>query len=117
MIYDSYSRAISDGEWHCPFPPEWVERMKHAAEVCKGVTEQQIVAVLVNGPRCYHLPPYDFLSEPQDARGLPLSWGFEHSHWPNCCVATYDYTDIPDVVVTNGHKDWPLDLRLRILTA
>jgi hypothetical protein len=51
-----------------------------------------------------------FLDEPQDARGLPLSWCLEyeerHKNWPRCCVATYDYSSIPDVAVTNGNDDW-----------
>ena len=29
-----YSRGTpGNGVWHCPFPPEWVEKMKHAGSL------------------------------------------------------------------------------------
>lgn len=120
MIYDSSKRG--DGIWHCPFTPEWVMRMKRAATHCKIVTEAQVVATLMmESAQYYEIPPGDFLSEPQDPRGLPLSWcereKRNYGHRPDCCTAIYDYSSIPDIVVTNGHKDWPYDSNNKVLTA
>ena len=60
-----------------------------------------------------------FLDEPQDARGLPLSWCREyeerHKDWPTACESIYDYDSIPDVVVTDGDVDWELCLHSRII--
>lgn len=117
MIYDKYGSG--NGVWHCPFPPEWVEMMKRAVNSCKYLSEAQID--WLRDVRDYRLPPGDFLSEPQDARGLPLSWCKEyerrHENWPQCCVAIYDYDTIPDLVVTNGSEDWPLTPRFKKLQA
>lgn len=114
-------RRPGNGEWHCPFSPEWVDRMKHAAECCKSMSAKQIEAVLDGVALHYELPPGDFLSDPQDARGLPLSWcreeEYKYRKHPKCCTAIYDYESIPEVVVANGEDDWPLFLRGRILMA
>ena len=114
-------RMAGNGEWHCPFEPEWVERMAKAAKHCESVTEAQVEATLNHVTLGYVLPQGDFLSEPQDARGLPLSWCRKErqrfSNWPDCCVSIYDYDTIPDMVVTDGENDWPLNSHFRVLTA
>lgn len=114
MIYDRQRRCYGDGEWHCPFPPEWVERMAHAAQHCALMPAEQIEATLRNQHLFYKVPPGEYLSEEQDARGLPLSWCAEeatrYAKFPTCCKAIYDYASIPDVVITNGHDDWPLKI-------
>lgn len=123
MIYDSRHRSYGDGVWHCPFPPEWVERMKRAAKRCRFISAEQVDGALkrIENGECYVLPPGDFLSEEQDARGLPLSYCMEeerrYSGHPTCCTAIYDYDSIPDVVITDGENDWPLVLHERVLTA
>ena len=124
MIYDRRYRRYDDGcdgQWHCPFPPEWVERMKRAAKHCKNVTEAQVIATLNNEAAYYVVPPGDFLSEPQDSRGLPQSWCIEEMQRfrgrPDCCTAIYDYDTVPEVVVTDGYDDWPIRMKSRILTA
>lgn len=101
MVFDAH--ANGDGQWHCPFSPEWLKMMKRAVNVVKHGREQE------------RRPPgkdIDFLKEPQDARGVPLWWCKEyekrHKDWPTECRATWDYSSIPEVVVTNGIYDWPL---------
>lgn len=112
--------ANNDGVWHCPFSPEWVERMKHAAKHCERLTADYIDMMDRSTSYSYKLPPGDFLSEPQDECGLPQSWCEKeeerYGHWRSFC-AIYDYSTIPDVVVTNGEDDWPLVLHERVLTA
>lgn len=124
MIYDKTSRSYGDGMWHCPFPPEWVERMARAAKHCRGLTAEQIAESdrqMEGGEVVPVWAQEDFLSEPQDGRGLPLSWcqreEERHSRWPTCCTATYDYDSIPELVVTDGEDDWPLRRWERPLTA
>ena len=126
MIYSRHRRCYGDrrdGEWHCPFPKEWVEWMKHAAKVCESLTAEQVAAALrrIDNGYYYEVPPGDFLSEEQDTRGLPLSWCIEeerrYSRHPTCCTAIYDYDSIPELVVTDGNDDWPLTSRARVLTA
>ena len=124
MIYTSQYRHYNDGcdgQWHCPFTPAWVEMMKQAAKHCESLSPEYIERTLANAVYHYRIPPGDFLSEPQDARGLPLSWCQEyeqrHRNWPNCCVAIYDYDTVPDMVVTNGEEDWTYNSRYRVLTA
>lgn len=60
-----------------------------------------------------------FLDEPQDSRGLPLSWCREyeerHKDWPTSCESIYDYDSIPDVVVTDADVDWELRLHSRLI--
>lgn len=121
MVYDVERHIYSDGVWHCPFSRDWLQRMKRAARACERLTDEQVEAALRNDHPYYKLPPGDFLSEPQDARGLPPSWCSEyearHEGWPECCVAIYDYGSIPEMVVSNGEDDWPLVLYGKVLTA
>lgn len=122
MIYDRTERSYGDGQWHCPFSREWVERMARAAKRCERLTAAQI-EVFDRRLNEGMIPVWEegFLDGPQDARGLPLSWCREyeeiHRGWPECCTAIYDYDSIPEMVVTNGKDDWPLRLREKILTA
>ena len=119
MVYDG--RNPGNGWWNCPYPPAWVERMKQAARACKRLTDEQVEAALTRLDLRYVLPPGDFLSEEQDARGLPLSWCREyearHEGWPDCCTEICDYRSIHEIVVTNGEDDWPLRLHRRVQTA
>lgn len=110
MIYDERPNSWCDGQWHCPFSPEWVERMRHAAKICEPLTVEQIEAAYIRIERndYYELPPSDFISEPQDARGIPLS--LIDCRCPNVTCDVYDYDSIPVVVITNGHDDWPLKI-------
>lgn len=119
MKYDR--RKPGNGWWNCPFSKKWVERTKRVTKVCKHLTDEQVEAALTRTELHYVVPPGDFLSEDQDARGLPISWcrDYEtrHEGWPKCCMATYDYDSIPETVVTNGDDDWPIVLHERVLTA
>lgn len=119
MEYDG--QKPGNGWWNCPYPPEWVERMKRAVKVCEPLTAEQVEASLTRSVVHYVVPPGDFLSEEQDERGLPLSWcqEYEASHegWPECCETIYDYDSIPETVLTNGKDDWPLRLHEVLLTA
>jgi hypothetical protein len=114
-------RRPGNGWWNCPYPPEWVERMKRAVKVCERLTNKQVEAALRNINLHYKLPPGNFLSEEQDERGIPVSWCREyeatHEEWSECCTAIYDYDSIPETVVTNGKDDWPLVTQDKILTA
>ena len=114
-------RRPGNGWWNCPYPPEWVERMKRSAKVCEPLTAEQVESAIKNAKLRFKLPPGDFLSEEQDVRGLPLSWCREyearHEGWPDCCTAIFDYESIHEMVVTNGEDDWPLVLHARVLTA
>lgn len=102
MIYDGSDAPYPDGVWHCPFSEEWVEMMKKAVSHC------QLHKVMVDE----YEPFYEFLSEPQDARGLPLSYCIEEekrfNKQPIPRAAIYDYCTIPEVVATNGDYDWPV---------
>ena len=64
MVYDSRSIIYCDGEWHCPFSREWVEKMKRAVSHC----------LLHKVMDVDYYQTLDCLSEPQDARGLPMSY-------------------------------------------
>lgn len=112
MIYDS--GTPSGGVWHCPFSPEWVVKMKRAVKHCEDLSPEYIERTIDNEWMSYKLPPSDFLSEPQDARGLPLSWCKKEDKrfkdWPKCCTSIYDYNSIPDIVATNGIYDWPFSI-------
>ena len=116
MVYDSREVGWGDGIWHCPFPKEWVERMRRAAKACKHLTAEQIEAVdrNIEQGKLFDIPPGEYLSEPQDSRGMPLSWCEEeerrYSNHPVSCCATYDYRSIPETVITNGEDDWPIRL-------
>lgn len=115
MVYDGCPNR-GDGEWHCPFPMDWVERKKQAAKTCEPISAQQIeeACMRIKSGDYYKLPPGDFLGEPQDARGLPLSWceaeERRYENHPTCCTAIYDYDSIPEVVISNGSDDWPLEI-------
>ena len=122
MVYDGCQNR-GDGEWHCPFSIDWVERKKQAAKICGHISAQQIEAACmrIGSGEYYQLPPGDFLSEPQDARGLPLSYCREEErrdrNHPTCCTAIYDYDSVPDMVISNGHDDWPLRVWEPVLRA
>ena len=119
MIYDS--GTSSGGVWHCPFSPEWVVKMKRAVKHCEDLTAEYIERTIDNEWMSYGIPPGDFLSEPQDARGLPLSWCKKEEkrfkNWPKCCTSIYDYNSIPDIVATNGIYDWPFNIHVQGLQA
>ena len=122
MVYDGCPNR-GDGKWHCPFQMDWVERKKQAAKICEPISAQQIelACMRIESGEYYQLPPGDFLSEPQDARGLPLSYCREeerrYRNHPNCCTAIYDYDSVPDMVISNGHDDWPLRVWEPVLRA
>jgi hypothetical protein len=120
MVYDK-KPCHGDGQWHCPFSREWVERMKQAAKACQGMTVGYIEMMMNREVTHYRLPPGDFLDESQDVRGLPLSYCREeerrYRNHPTCCTAIYDYDSIPDVVISNGHDNYPLWLWEPVLTA
>ena len=120
MIYDS-GTPRGDGVWHCPFTKAWVERMAKAAKHCVILSDEYIEAAVNNYSLEYVVPPGDFLDEEQDERGLPMSYCREeerrYRNHPTCCTAIYDYDSIPELVVTNGEDDWPLDKRGKVLHA
>ena len=95
--------------------------MKRAVKHCESLSAECIERAIDNEWMSYRLPSGDFLSEAQDARGLPLSWCKKEEkrfkNWPKCCTSIYDYNSLPDIVATNGHDDWPLDMPGRLLTA
>ena len=91
--------------------------MKRAAKRCEPLTAQQVAAAYdrIDSGYYYKVPPGDFLERPQDARGLPVDYGAGLGRNVKCDI--YDYDSIPFVVITNGHDDWPLMMRDRVLTA
>lgn len=113
MIYSKGTPG--NGVWHCPFPPEWVEMMKQAVKHCEHLTAEQIDGVYKRDASSYHLPPGDFLSYPQDARGLPIGYGEHDRTFITCDI--YDYDTIPEVVVTNGKYEWPYNSHNKVMTA
>ena len=118
MIYDSCVRKISDGRWHCLFSPAWVERMKRAANHCKKLSAEYIEMQLRCEVLFIELEPGNFLSGPQNSRGLPiLPTEKRREWWQNSRCEIYDYGSIPDVVVTNGLDDWPLVYHSNVLMA
>lgn len=112
--------ASGDGVWHCPYTPEWLATKKHAAKYCEGLTAKYIDTMDNGESYDYVLPKMDFLHEPQDVRGLPLSYCREeeerYREWRSFC-SIYDYSTIPDVVVSNGDDDWPLQHRGGVMMA
>ena len=92
--------------------------MRRAAKHCETLSAEYIDRCISNEEYTYQVPHGDFLSEPQDSRWLPV-WYNEDiiiSRLPiNCEI--YDYSTIPDVVVTNGREDWPLCVRGSVLMA
>jgi len=119
MIYDRGTPG--NGEWHCPFSREWVERMKRAVKHCERLSAEYIERVLNHETLVFRIPKGDVLNEEQDVRGLPLSWCREEERrfrrYPTCCTAVYDYDSIPETVITNGEEDWPLNVKRKVLTA
>ena len=117
MIFDKTERYYGDGQWHCPFSRTWVERMKQAAKYCQTVTAEQIDIAdnRKDGWVYYDLQPADFPCEPQDERGFPLA--YSPTRCRHDCQATYDYDNIPEVVISNGEDDWPLRMWEPVLMA
>jgi hypothetical protein len=116
MIYDGRPNNGRDGQWHCPFSPEWVSMMRKAVKYCEHLSAEYIARRISNEEYIY--PNGDFLSEPQDSRGLPV-WYNDNiiiRRLPISCDI-YDYSTIPNVVVTDGREDWPLCLRGSMLMA
>ena len=116
MIYSKGTPG--NGVWHCPFPPEWVERMRRAAKHCEKLSAEYIERCINNEEYIYPITHNDYFSQPQDGRGLPV-WYNEDiivSRLPVSCDI-YNYDSIPDVVVTDGYNDWPLCLRGSVLMA
>lgn len=113
MIYSKGTPG--NGVWHCPFPPEWVEKMKRAVKHCEHLTAEQIENVYQRDADSYQLPPGDFLSYPQDSRGIPLGYNDNDRTFITCDI--YDYNSVPDLVVTDGYKDWPYNNHSKVLTA
>jgi len=113
---------------------EWLRRKAYAAKICQTLTDEQVLSVpsdldIKDGHYEHHgerLPgrwksrlhvPID---EPQDERGLPESWAAEmERHYDPYYdgPAIYDYRSVPDVVITNGHEDWPLKIWRPVLHA
>lgn len=118
MIYDNGTPG--DGQWHCPYTRDWVERMARASKHCNRLSAEQIEASDNSQPG-YKVPPGDFLDGPQDVRGLPLWWCAEEERrfreYPVSYCAIYDYDTVPDVVITNGKEDWSLRLWEPVFTA
>ena len=113
MIYSKGTPG--NGVWHCPFSPEWVERMRRAAKHCETLSAEYIERCINNEEYIYQVPPGDFLSKPQDSRGVPI--GYDNSYQKPISCEIYDYSTIPDIVVTNGREDWPLCMRRSVLMA
>ena len=110
-----YSKDVSNGGvWHCPFPPEWVERMRQAAAVCKKLAEEQIERRIFSTEQEETQKEY-FLSIKQDERGLPEGYINRLTIQISCEI--YDYSTIPDIVISNGYADWPFNQRFNVLTA
>lgn len=67
--------------------------MKQAAKACQGMTVGYIEMVMNSEVTHYRLPPVDFLDEPQDTRGLPMSYCREedrrYRNHPTCCTAIF----------------------------
>ena len=113
MIYDGSPHNGSDGQWHCPFPLEWVERMRRAVKHCEKLSAEYISRCISNDEYIYQVPDGDFIGGPQGRRVIPLHY---ISRLPIKCDV-YDYSTIPDIVVTNGREDWPLCTRGSVLMA
>lgn len=113
MIYSKGTPG--NGVWHCPFTPEWVERMRRAVKHCETLSAEYIERCINNEEYIYQVPDGDFLSKPQDNRGVPI--GYDNSYHKPVSCEIYDYSTIPDIVVTNGREDWPLCVRGRMLMA
>ncbi len=113
MIYSKGTPG--NGVWHCPFSPEWVEQMRRAAKHCEPLSAEHIERCINNEEYTYQIPPGDFLDGPQDARGLPVGYGDGFGRNVSCDI--YDYTSIPDMVISNGRDDWQLRMWEQVITA
>lgn len=113
MIYSKDTPG--SGVWHCPFPPSWVEKMKRAVQHCENLSAEYIERTMENDWMSLSLPPGNFLSQPQNARGMPIGYDGRGGVHVTCDI--YDYDTIPDVVITNGHEDWPIPPRFKKLQA
>jgi hypothetical protein len=92
--------------------------MRRAAKHCKKLSAEYIEMQLRSEVFFIELGPGNFLSEPQDSRGLPiLQPEMRREWWKNISCEIYDYDSIPDVVVTNGLDDWPLVCHPNVLMA
>jgi hypothetical protein len=92
--------------------------MAKAAKHCKKLSAEYIEMQLRSDVFFIELGPGNFLSEPQDSRGLPiLPPEMRRDWWKNSRCEIYDYDSIPDVVVTNGLDDWPLACHPNVLMA
>lgn len=104
MKYDGSRASNGDGIWHCQYSEEWVESTKKLVKSCKRKKIKRII-------RRDHYQ-LECLSEPQDSRGLPLSYCIEEEkrfkQHPIPRPAIYDYSTIPEIVATNGLYDWPV---------
>ena len=89
--------------------------MRNAAQHFKVLSAEYIERTLFCEAFFTSLGPGDFLSQPQDSRGLPIGYGNSSGQRVSCEI--YDYSTIPDIVVTNGREDWPLRMRDRMLMA
>ena len=100
-----YDRGPSrgDGVWHCPFDEEWIADMKKLVNKSKRKRIKR---------KDTGRTQLECLSEPQDSRGLPLSYCVEEekrfNQHPIPRPAIYDYSTIPEIVATNGLYDWPV---------
>ena len=113
MIYSKGKPG--NGVWHCPFSPEWVERMRKATKHCKTLSAEYIARCISNEVYIYRLSDDNFLSEPQDSRGVSI--GYDNRYQIPISCEIYDYSTIPDIVVTSGREDWPLYTRRSVLMA
>ena len=92
--------------------------MRRAAKHCKKLSAEYIETQLRSEVLFIELGPGNFLSGPQDSRGLPiLPTEKRREWWQNSRCEIYDYSSIPDVVVTNGRDDWPLVYHPSVLMA
>ena len=95
--------------------------MARAAKACKQLSDADVAGVLDRQVAYYILPPCDFLEEEQDARGLPMSYcrkeAERYKDYPDCCTAIYNYDSIPEMVITDGYDDWPMNRRGKVLQA
>ena len=82
--------------------------MSRAAKICEGLSAVYIESCNDREEDfvSYRVPAGDFLSVPQEANGLP-PW-MQNDGSARVCCDIYDYDGVPDVVISNGHDDWPL---------
>ena len=92
--------------------------MRRAVKHCETLSAEYIERCISNEEYIYQVPPVDFLSQPQDRRGLPVRCNDDIiiSRLAISCEI-YDYSTIPDIVVTNGREDWQLCVRGSVLMA